>query len=132
MVNPFDAMARILVVEDDELMRKMIRTALVKFGHIVIEAREGREAVRLFRGETPDLVLTDIIMPDQEGLETVVALRRILPDVKIIAMSGGGRGSAQDYLLLARQLGAKAALSKPFATETLLKTVDEVLRSAGS
>src|SRR5688572_12872223 len=98
----------------------MVRIVLEKFGHEVTVAGTGREALRLFHEDACDLLLTDIVMPDKEGLEVIGKLRPEHPWLKIVAMSGGGRGSATDYLKLAKQLGADAVLEKPFSTDRLL------------
>ena len=119
-------MARILLIDDDDLLREILAKALTQAGHVVIEAREGREGVELFRAAPVDLVLTDIIMPDREGLETIIALRRELPRLPIIAMSGGNNNSPF-YLKLAAQLGAQRRLAKPFTPALLLRTIENVL-----
>jgi two-component system chemotaxis response regulator CheY len=120
-------MSRILLVDDDELLRNMLRIFLEKMGHIVMEARNGKEAVRLFETEPPDLVLTDLVMPDQDGLETIPAMRRLRPEIKIIAMSGGSRFGPLDYLKIARQMGAVATLNKPFSNEALAQAIAQAL-----
>lgn len=121
-------MARILLIDDDDSVRGMLRLTLTHFGHAVTEARDGREGLGLFQPAGIDLVITDIVMPDKEGLETVRELRKKDPAVKIIAMSGGGRmGKAIDYLPIARRLGAAKVLAKPFSTEVLIATVNELL-----
>lgn len=125
-------MTRILLVDDDELLRRMLRLTLIKMGHVVIEAVNGNEALRLCQTEPPDIVLTDLIMPEKEGIETIRELRRLHPDVKIIAMSGGGRGSAKDYLVIAKRLGAAHTLNKPFTNEELAGAIAAVRGSSGT
>lgn len=120
-------MPAILLVDDDEPMRKMLGITLTKLGYQVTEARDGREALRLFAAEPPDLVLTDMVMPDKEGVEVIGELRRLQPDLKIIAMSGGGRGDATDYLKVARLMGAAHTLHKPFSTADLTDAIDSLL-----
>jgi DNA-binding response OmpR family regulator len=120
-------MSRILLVDDDEPLRKMLCLILVKMGHQVLEARDGNEALHLCQAEPPELVLTDLIMPEKEGLETIGELRRLHPEVKIIAMSGGGRGDLVDYLKVAKQMGAARALNKPFSYEALAAAIAEVM-----
>jgi CheY-like chemotaxis protein len=123
-------MKRILLVDDDDSFRKMLRKTLVKMGFEVAEAHNGSEALKVFGQNSPDLVLTDIVMPEKEGLETINALRRIQAGVKIIAMSGGGRGNAMDYLNVAKMLGADRVLSKPFSNDEIATALDELLGNA--
>ncbi|MEO5957891.1 MAG: response regulator [Opitutaceae bacterium] len=86
-------MARILLIDDDDDVRTVLRLTLIHFGHTVIEARNGREGLELFAEARPELVITDIVMPEKEGLEVIIELRAHRPPVKIIAISGGGRVS---------------------------------------
>ena len=120
-------MPRILLVDDDDLFRTMLRRKLVNLGHEVREARNGKEAEKSFEQETPDLVITDLVMPEKEGLETIRDLRRRHPGVRIIAMSGGGRIDPLDYLQIAKAMGAARVLPKPFADEDLVEAIEEVL-----
>lgn len=121
-------MARILLIDDEEGLRTMLRRALEGKGHTVVEAREGREALRLHRADPADLVITDIQMPDRDGLEVIMDLRREAPGVKVIAISGGGRAVSSTVALeMAIPLGAAAALSKPFRLEALFEAVDRAL-----
>lgn len=124
-------MARILLIDDDADMRGMLRETLAHFGHTVIEACDGKEGLDLFPRAAADLVITDIVMPEKEGIAVMLELRKKRPPVKIIAISGGGRGSAAHYLHIAKQLGAARILAKPFPNETLMAAVDEVLAGAG-
>ena len=123
-------MPNIVLVDDDEAVRVIVRMAIERMGYEVREASNGREAMKLLADRTPDLVLTDIIMPEQEGIETIGAVRRKFPTVRVIAMSGGGRISATDYLQTAISMGADAVLAKPFANEELEKLVAKVLATA--
>ena len=107
-------MARILVVDDEEGIRTLIRNMLVREGHQVTTACDGVEALRVVDSQAVDLVITDLIMPEMEGVEMISELRRRFPAIKIIAMSGGGMGGAVDYLRLAKALGAGQTLAKPF------------------
>ena len=120
-------MARILLIDDDDSLRTMLRLTLVHFGHTVIEARNGKEGLDAFPQAAADLVITDIVMPEKEGIEVLMELRKKKPPVKIIAMSGGGRASATDYLRIATQLGAARALAKPFSHEALMAAINELL-----
>jgi DNA-binding NtrC family response regulator len=120
-------MARILVIEDDDSFRNVLVQMLSKAGYEVRQAGEGNQAMEVCKLFEPELVLTDIIMPDKEGLETIQELLDLCPHLKIIAMSGGGKFGPNSYLPLAQKLGAKATLQKPFMREELLNTISEVL-----
>ena len=125
-------MATILLVEDDEGVRTLLHKALVAAGHEVEDAWNGDIALAAYRRQPRDLVITDLVMPEKDGLETIMALRRLDPAVKIIAMSGGGRtlGLGQLYLDTASTFGANRILAKPFTSTALLTTVSEVLAGA--
>jgi CheY-like chemotaxis protein len=118
---------RILIVEDDALMRDMLGKALEKSGFVVGVAAHGREAIAMQRESAYDLLLTDLVMPEQEGLETIMLFRQQHPRVRIVAMSGGGRGSAASYLDVATKLGAERVLEKPFDHDALLRVIQELL-----
>lgn len=120
-------MPHILLIDDDELFRKMLRATLEDLGHTVTEARDGKEGLALHKSKPADLVITDLIMPEKEGLETISELRRLQPGLKIIAMSGGGRISVEDYLPIAKWLGAARVLTKPFAREAMIAATAELL-----
>ncbi|MFT3781207.1 MAG: response regulator [Nibricoccus sp.] len=117
-------MARVLVVDDDEQFRAVLVRVLLKCAHEVKEARNGREALVLFSEFIPDIVVTDIMMPEKDGLELVPALRRQKSPVKIIACSGGGHVAAEELLHLARLLGADRVLFKPFALGDLTSAIE--------
>jgi CheY-like chemotaxis protein len=120
-------MARILVIDDDAPTRKTLRRVLESAGHEVVEARNGKVAISLY-GKTPaDLVISDMIMPEAGGAETIAGLRKDYPEVKIIAMSGGGRIGPDAYLRVAEKLGASHTLTKPFGKKDLLEAVQAVL-----
>ncbi len=120
-------MRQILLVDDDDLFRKMLALMLTKMGYNVVEARNGREAVNLHRHLLPDLVLMDLIMPEKEGIETIEELRRAYPAIKIIAISGGGLGRATDYLRIAKLMGADRVLAKPFSNEAIAAALNDLL-----
>lgn len=120
-------MTAILLVDDDEAFRTMMTRTLTRAGHDVVEAGDGRTALRMLDSHPVDLMITDIIMPDKEGIETIVAVRKSHPELKIIAMSGGGRVRADDYLEMAQGLGAFRVLRKPFESEELFKAIREAL-----
>jgi DNA-binding response OmpR family regulator len=114
-------------VDDDELFRPMLHAMLERSGFAVEAVNSGNEALARYRENPADLVITDLIMPDKEGLETIRELRAEAPGVKIIAMSGGGRTSTTTYLQLAGRLGAAKVLSKPFSQQELLDAITTVL-----
>ncbi len=120
-------MARILIIDDNAALRATLRQMLEHAGHQVTEAANGAEGIRFFEQDAPDLVITDIFMPDKEGIETIIALHRANAELPIIAISGGGRVDAMDYLTAAKKLGARHALSKPFHRDRLLEAVRECL-----
>ncbi len=116
-------MARILVFDDDQEMREVVRAILEEAGHEVEEAADGELGIDLFREAPSDIVITDIRMPEKSGNETILELRTEFPGVKIIAMSGGGTVGAELYMQVARKLGADFAITKPFAPDELLSAV---------
>jgi CheY-like chemotaxis protein len=120
-------MARILIVDDDEQIRTMLRATLERAGHEVTEAPDGRQALSLYQQLPADVVLADIIMPEMEGIETILRLRRDHPDVKIIAMSGGGHIGPQSYLASAQHCGARYTFTKPIDREQLLGAIRELV-----
>jgi DNA-binding response OmpR family regulator len=120
-------MASALIVDDQDLVRQMLRLALESQGLEVRVAGDGDEALRLYREAPADVVVTDIVMPNKEGIETIFELRRSAPDVKIIAMSGTG---AIDFLDMARKLGADHVLRKPFEMRKLVALVQGCLGAA--
>lgn len=119
-------MARILLIDDDSALRGVIAKGLEHSGHSVIQAEDGQQGVELARVTSLDLVITDLVMPVQEGVETIVMLRRECPALPIIAISGGG-GNASLYLEIAEKVGAKRVLSKPFTTKELLGVIAAVI-----
>lgn len=122
-------MARILVIDDNEGYRQMVRQMLEMAGYEVVDAEDGAEGVKVFQAERPDLVITDVIMPEQEGIETIIGLRRLDADIQIIAMSGGGGIDADDLLSIAGKLGAQQILAKPFRRDQLLASVRQGLET---
>jgi CheY-like chemotaxis protein len=120
-------MASILLVEDDEDVRPLINAMLGKLGHSVRQAGNGIEGVRLYRQEPADLVLTDLVMPEQEGLAMIMELRRLNPAVRIIAMSGGFAYDPKLYLHMATRFGADRVLRKPFQFAELQEAVNTLL-----
>jgi DNA-binding response OmpR family regulator len=119
-------MASILLIDDDEMLRGVLAKALTHGGHNVIQAGDGRQGVELARVAPIDIVITDLIMPVQEGVETIMTLRRERPALPIIAMSGGASNSKL-YLDIAGKIGARRVLAKPFTPKELLETIERVL-----
>jgi len=121
-------MPQILVIEDDPQVRSMLMETLGQEGYEVIEAANGKEGVELYRENPTNLVITDIIMPEQDGVEAIHALRREFPQVKIIAISGGSANIRGDYLLgTAHALGAVQTFAKPVDMVELLATIKSIL-----
>jgi DNA-binding NtrC family response regulator len=118
---------KILLVDDEEAIRRMVRMILGDDLYVFAEAGNGLEAQAQLEKQPFDLIITDVIMPDCDGIELVMAVRRKLPGIKVIVMSGGGRVRAGHYLDLAGKLGAARVFEKPFDTTALRKTVRELL-----
>jgi CheY-like chemotaxis protein len=115
----------VLIVEDDKELREMIKIALIRRKFTVLEAENGREAILHFKPSITDVVVTDIIMPEEDGLNVIIKLKEFKPDLKIIAISGGGKAGPGSYLKLAKALGANAIFSKPFSVNDLIAKIEE-------
>ncbi len=122
-------MKRILLVEDDALARYSINRVLTTAGYEVEEASDGVQALRKFKIMRPDLVITDIVMPEQDGIGLINALIAIDKNVRVLAISGGGERMGMDYLEMAQVLGARASIAKPFRNEILLEKVAQLTQS---
>jgi CheY-like chemotaxis protein len=121
-------MARILVIEDDKLVREMLKEMLERNKYEVTVALEGNEGIASYREKKADIVITDIIMPGKEGVETIIDLQREFPEVKIIAISGGGFGNPIDYLKAAKMFSSvKYAFAKPFLQSEILQAIESLL-----
>jgi len=121
-------MARILIIDDEELFRKMLRQMLEMAGYEVLEAVDGRQGITLYREMPTDLVITDIFMPEKEGISTIGDLKKEFPTLKIIAVTGGGnKRRGFEYLQFAGKVGADCTLSKPFERQELLDAVHKLL-----
>lgn len=118
----------ILVVDDDASIRELLRKLFEKSGYAVREAADGSAALRLMREEQADCVVTDIIMPEKEGIETILEIRRTYPETQIVAISGGGRIGPLNYLKMAKLMGARYVFSKPFSAADLLDAVSSLLQ----
>lgn len=117
-------MARILIIDDDENIRVMLRLMLERAGYEVAEAGDGNEAIRLFRAQPADLIITDLIMPEKEGLVAIWELKRERPGLKVIAMSGT---NIEEYLGWAKRLGVQQTFRKPFDNTEMLAAVKDLL-----
>jgi DNA-binding response OmpR family regulator len=120
-------MARILVIDDDEILNAMIVQLLSETGYEAEGVLDGRYGLSLLETKPFDLVVTDIVMPEKDGLETILAIRRKSKTVPIIAISGGGKIAPEDYLLIAQKMGADYSFQKPFNNELFLGAVRECL-----
>lgn len=118
---------KILIVDDDELVRMTCRNVLKKEGYTVLEAGNGNEGLESIKNDTPDLVITDMLMPDKEGLETITEIRELNPEIKIIAISSGGVTKNMGFLELAQKVGADRTLKKPLKPAELLGNIKELL-----
>jgi CheY-like chemotaxis protein len=119
-------MPGVLIVEDDKELREMISISLARRKHTVIEAINGKEAIIHFKPSLTDLVVTDLIMPEEDGLKVIMKLKELKPSLKIIAISGGGKAGPGSYLNLAKALGADAIYSKPFSINELISKIEEL------
>ncbi len=120
-------MATVLVIDDDDAVRMLLLRVLEDGGHTAVGAADGRDGVARFARSPTDVVITDIFMPNQEGLGTIIELKRDHPDLPIIAMTGGGSRATLDVLPIAQALGARKTLRKPFTPDEVLAAVAEVL-----
>lgn len=120
-------MKRILVIDDDPMLCGLYKTILSNEGYRVYVASNGNDGLKLLRQELCELVITDIFMPEKEGIETITELKSKYPGIKIIAISGGGAMKRQITLQIAKDLGSDRVLEKPIEIETLITTVAEVL-----
>ena len=122
-------MAKILVVDDEVQLREILKEVLEDSGHKVILAEDGNKGLKLFTEHLFDLIITDLIMPDKEGLEFITEILKSRPKTKIIAISGGGMVGPTDYLKTAEMLGAQRSLEKPFSSHDLVACVEQLLSS---
>jgi two-component system, chemotaxis family, chemotaxis protein CheY len=120
-------MKSILLIDDDDLSRGAVHKMLERAGYQVYSTGDGNGAIHRYRESPSDLVITDLIMPDIDGLEVIQQLRRINPAVRVLAISGGGRVEAEEYLSVARKFGAVEVLPKPFTGLELKKSVELAL-----
>lgn len=120
-------MQSILIIEDDEFVQQMLKQTFERAGYDVATASNGRIGLDLYQSRSFHVVITDLIMPDMEGIETITHLRKKNPEVKIVAISGGGRNNPQGYLFLAEKLGAARTFTKPVDRDELLTAVKDLV-----
>ena len=123
-------MPSILIIDDDDSLRDSLRRTLHKEGYTIMEASEGGRGLKQLERSPVDVILLDMFMPDKDGLETIGVLRRTHPGIRIIAMSGGGFKGIVDVLHVAKKMGVRRTLAKPFTREELLDAVHETLVEA--
>ena len=121
-------MARILIIDDNAPTRDILRQALERAGHEVVEASDGRGGIARQQTMPAEVIITDILMPDREGFETIRELRRDFPTTGIIAMSGGGQIGCDPLLTMAERLGAQCVFQKPFGLRDMLEAVHQLLQ----
>jgi len=118
-------MARILIIDDDVNFLKMLRQMLERAGHTVLDAPNGKIGAQLFREDRTEIIITDIFMPEKDGIELLKELKKDFPTVRMIAMSGGGRKSEFAFLEIAEMFGADRSFTKPFERQELLGAIQE-------
>ena len=123
-------MPRILIIDDEPQIRSMLRLMLERDGYEVVEAPDGIEGIRAYRQKPADLIITDLIMPNKDGIGMIIELQKEFPDVKIIAMSGGGLNKPEGYLKGAQKLGADCTLTKPIDREKMLRAVKNTIKTS--
>jgi CheY-like chemotaxis protein len=119
--------ARILIIDDEVQIREMLDQMLSREGYQVVHAPNGKEGMEICRGQEVDLIITDIIMPEKDGIEMILELRHDFPHLKVIAISGGGRLGPDGYLEMAKKLGAHRTFFKPFNRREILDAVEDLL-----
>jgi CheY-like chemotaxis protein len=123
---------RILIIDDEAQIRSMLKLMLERDGYEVAEAPDGIEGIRIYRQNPADLIITDLIMPNKDGIGVIIDLKKEFPNVKIIAMSGGGLNKPEGYLKGAKKLGAACTLTKPIDRGEMLRAIKDVLKSPSS
>jgi CheY-like chemotaxis protein len=123
-------MASILIIEDDSAIRRILAQLFARGPHTIRVASHGDEGLKLYREQSADLVITDLVMPEREGISTILELRRLNPQARIIAISGGCTRNTPLYLNMAAKLGANRVLSKPFELTEIQSLADELLGAA--
>jgi len=123
----FSRMARVLLIEDDYFLRAVLKGSLQEQGYAVVDVENASRATALHEENPFDVILTDLIMPERDGLELITEFRRRFPAVRIIAMSAGGQISGPDYLEIAKKMGAFSTLLKPITDQALASTLTRAL-----
>jgi DNA-binding NtrC family response regulator len=123
-----NAKKNILIIDDEEQIRSVLRLTLEKVGYKVLEAPDGGKGIKLCRLNPVHLVLTDIFMPNKEGIETIIELKRDFPEVKIFAMSGGGSVGPETFLKISSQLGVLRTFTKPIDRKALIRAIEDHLK----
>lgn len=123
-------MAKILIIDDEKPVREALEAIAATIGHETRSASDGIQGLREFSSFRPDLVITDILMPDKEGIETITELRRAAPNLPIIAISGGGRIGNMSFLKVAERFGANRTIAKPFSPSAMMTAIAELLPKA--
>lgn len=120
-------MAKILIIDDEKPVREALEAIATAAGHECRVAADGRQGLAQFATYQPDLVITDMLMPEKEGIETIVELRKLKPGLPIIAVSGGGRVGNMSFLKMAEKFGASRTIAKPFAAATVMAAFADLL-----
>jgi CheY-like chemotaxis protein len=123
---------KILIIDDDPLVRYTLAKILTSHGYDVVTAVDGERGLACLQSENPSIVITDMIMPEREGVETIIQIKRERPDIGIIAISGGGRYGNYDLLPMAQSLGADEILAKPFEADELLSRLQHLAQVAAA
>ncbi|MDD9900552.1 MAG: response regulator [Alphaproteobacteria bacterium] len=119
----------VLIIDDDELIRLSVTNVLKKNGLTALQAENGHVGVEIFKRDNPAIVITDMLMPDKEGLETISEIRALSPKAKIIAISGGGNTQNMSFLQLAQKIGADKIISKPLKPSDLMAAIKDLLQA---
>jgi CheY-like chemotaxis protein len=122
-------MQRVLVIDDEPQIRSLLRLMLEREGFEVEEANDGIAGIKIYRQNPVDLIISDLIMPNKDGIGMIIELKKEFPDVKIIAMSGGGLNKPEGYLEGAKKLGAQRTLTKPIDRDKLLRAIKDILKA---
>jgi len=122
-----EAAVRILLIDDDDDVRSTLKQILEREGYRVLEASDGNQGLKIFKEKPIDLIITDLIMPEKDGMEIIIEIQRDYPKTKLIAISGGGKIGAEHYLEIAKRTGAMLTLQKPVERKSLLEAIQNLL-----